>query len=250
MNPTNWVVGGCAIIGARSRVLANSCKLVILLKERLRMRVMGVNGSPRKNWNTSTLVNEALKGAQSKGAGIELINLYDLEYKGCISCFTCKRKGVVVEQCTIKDALFPVFEKIRKSDAIILGSPIYLGCVSGEMRSFMERLLFPYISYDKKPSSFGKKIKTAFIYTMNVPEAHLEVSGYNKMFNDYEKTLERIFGNSETLIATETYQFDDYSKYAVAMFDSEQRAKRHESVFKLECQKAYKMGERLTVESA
>jgi len=209
------------------------------------MRIIAFNGSPRKNWNTYMLLNEVLKGAESKGAEVELINLYDLTYKGCTSCFACKLRGNTVEQCTIKDDLFPVLGKIRKSDAIILGSPIYFGCVTGEMRSLMERLFFPYISYDGKPPSFGKKIKTAFIYTMNATES--ELPGYNKMFSDNEKILERLLGKSETLISTETYQFDDYSKYAASRFDSKQRAARHETIFKEDCKKAFELGERLTI---
>jgi multimeric flavodoxin WrbA len=153
-----------------------------------------------------------------------------------------------VDQCVTKDDLLPVLERIRKSDAIILGSPIYFGCVTGEMRSLMERLFFPYVSYDGKPSSFGKKIKTAFIYTMNVPEKFLDSSGYSKMFNDNQKTLERVFGSpSEALISTETYQFDDYSKYDSSMFDVEQRATRHATVFKEDSKKAFELGERLTL---
>jgi hypothetical protein len=103
-------------------------------------------------------------------------------------------------------------------------------------------LFFPYISYDKKPSSFGKKIKTAFIYTMNVPEAYLESIGYKKMFDDNAKLLERLFGPSETLVSTETYQFDDYGKYASSMFDPEQRAARRATVFKEDCKKAFNLG--------
>jgi multimeric flavodoxin WrbA len=209
------------------------------------MKVIAFNGSPRKNWNTQILLNEALKGSASMNAEIELINLYDLNFKGCKSCFACKRKGVIVEQCVIKDDLFPVFEKIHKSDAIILGSPIYFGCVTGETRSFMERLFFPYLSYDQKPSSFGKKIKTVFIYTMNVPEAYLEATGYNKMFNDNKNLLERLFGTSEWLLSTETYQFDDYNKYAVSMFDVKQRTVRRDTVFKDDSKKAFDLGKRL-----
>ena len=207
--------------------------------------MIAINGSPRKNWNTDNLLNEAIKGAASKGAKTEIINLYDLTYKGCISCFACKRKGVVLEQCSVKDGLFPVLEKIRHAEALIVGSPIYFSCVTGETRSFLERLLFPYISYDQKPSSFGSKIKTAFIYTMNVPEVYLESTGYRKMFDDNQKLLERIFGNSEYLVSTETYQFDDYSRYASSMFDVEQRKLRHETVFKDDLRKAYEMGIRM-----
>jgi multimeric flavodoxin WrbA len=211
------------------------------------MRAIAFNGSPRKNWNTFTLLNEVLKGAESKGAEVELINLYDLDYKGCTSCFACKLKGVVLDRCSIKDDLFQLFGKVQKSEVVVLGSPIYFGSVTGEMRSFMERLVFPYVSYDRKPSSFGKKIKTAFIYTMNAPTAVIGLEGWDKMFSDNQRTLEHVFGNSETLIATETYQFDDYSRYAASQFDSQQRSIRHQTVFKEDCQKAFKLGERLAV---
>ena len=56
------------------------------------MNVMAFNGSPRKkNWNTVTLLNNALEGAASAGADTELIHLYDLNFSGCISCFSCKK---------------------------------------------------------------------------------------------------------------------------------------------------------------
>jgi multimeric flavodoxin WrbA len=49
------------------------------------MKVMAFNGSPRKkDWNTLTLLKNALKGASSRGAKTELIHLYDLKYSGCI----------------------------------------------------------------------------------------------------------------------------------------------------------------------
>jgi Multimeric flavodoxin WrbA len=54
------------------------------------MKIIAFNGSPRKKWNTATLLQKALDGAASKGAETELIHLYDLNYKGCISCFACK----------------------------------------------------------------------------------------------------------------------------------------------------------------
>jgi multimeric flavodoxin WrbA len=48
------------------------------------MKVLAFNGSPRRKWNTATLLNHALEGAASKGAETELIHLYDLRYKGCV----------------------------------------------------------------------------------------------------------------------------------------------------------------------
>ena len=123
------------------------------------MKVMAVNGSPRKTWNTATLLKKALKGAASQGADTELIHLYDLNFNGCISCFACKiRGGKSYGRCAVKDGLAPILKKIEAADALILGSPIYFGNVSGEMRSFMERLLFPYFTYtDPAAVAFPQK---------------------------------------------------------------------------------------------
>jgi hypothetical protein len=81
---------------------------------------------------------------------------------------------------------------------------------------------------------------------MNVPEGFLDTVGYTRLFNDNKQTLERIIGPSEMLVVTETYQFDDYSKYASGMFDPKQRASRHETVFKEDCKKAFELGVRIT----
>lgn len=104
------------------------------------MKVIAINGSPRKKWNTAQLLQQALKGAESVGAETEFINLYDLNYRGCISCFGCKRKEAVPCKCFMKDDLTPVLEKVHSADALLLGSPIYFGDVTGQMRCFLERL--------------------------------------------------------------------------------------------------------------
>ena len=121
------------------------------------MKVIAVNGSPRKNWNTHILLEKSLDGAKEAGAETELINLYDINYKGCSSCFLCKLKGVALAKCAIKDDLEPILQRISECDALILGSPIYFNSLTGEMISFLERLYFPYSSYELKPSTFGKK---------------------------------------------------------------------------------------------
>ena len=112
------------------------------------MKIIAVNGSPRKNWNTHLLLGKCLEGAKEKGAETELINLYDIQFKGCTSCFICKLKGNSASKCAMKDDMELVLQKITECDGLVLGSPIYFSDVSGEMRSFMERLLFPYSSYE------------------------------------------------------------------------------------------------------
>jgi len=211
------------------------------------MNIMAFNGSPRKDWNTATLLNKALEGAASKGATTELIHLYDLNYKGCISCFACKTKdGVSYGRCPVNDDLKDVFRKVEEVDAIILGSPIYFGRVSGEMASFLDRLLFQYLVYSQTERSlFPKKIKTGFIYTMNVTENLFSSLGIDVLVKFNETALTSVFGSSETLISFDTYQFDDYSKVVAAMFDSESKAKRRAEVFPEDCRKSFELGARL-----
>ncbi|MBM7868561.1 multimeric flavodoxin WrbA [Clostridium pascui] len=211
------------------------------------MKILGINGSPRKNWNTDILINKSLEGAKSQGAEAEIIHLYDLKFKGCISCFACKQiNGKSYGKCAVKDDLASVFEKIEKADALILGSPIYFGEVTGEMRSFLERLFFQYLVYDKERTILmPKKIPTAFIYTMNVPKHLAKEVGYEEKFKKYEGLFQRFFGSSESLIAADTLQFHDYSKYVSTMFNAEEKAKSRKELFPIDCKKAFDMGAKL-----
>jgi multimeric flavodoxin WrbA len=210
------------------------------------MKVMAINGSPRRKWNTATLLKKALEGAASQGAETEFVHLYGLNYRGCISCFSCKTKdGPSYGRCAVKDDLAPVLRKVEEADAIILGSPVYFGVVTGEMRSFMERLFFPYLAYTDPPNVlFPRKINTAFIYTMNCPEEQLKERGFHHHIALNEDVLKRLFGASESLLSFDTYQFEDYSKIVSSRFDPEKKAKRRKEVFPLDCEKAFEMGAR------
>jgi multimeric flavodoxin WrbA len=213
------------------------------------MTVIGLNGSPRKGWNTHILVEEALKGAAAQGAETELINLYDLSFKGCVSCFECKRRGgSSLGRCALRDDLRPVLDKIDRCDAFVLGSPIYIGEVSAATRAFIERLTFQYISYEKNSAPlFTRKIPVGLIYTMNVPEAFLEQTGYKAKFQGYEGLFSRIFGSSaRTLASTETWQTEDYGKYGITMADEGARRKRREEVFPQDRRKAFELGASFT----
>jgi multimeric flavodoxin WrbA len=214
------------------------------------MKVIAFNGSPRKTWNTATLLNSALKGAASQGAETELIHLYDFSFKGCVSCFCCKtRGGKSYGKCAVKDELTPILEEIEEADRIILGSPIYLGTVTGVMRSFMERLIFPYLTYtDPQHTLFPKKINTGFIYTMNVTEDRMKALFYGQHLGINEMFLRMIFGASESLFSYDTYQFKDYSKVVADRYDVEKKAKRRKAVFPKDCEKAYEMGVRFADE--
>lgn len=215
------------------------------------MNVLALNGSPRKSWNTATLLNKALEGAASQGASTEIIHLYDLNYKGCISCFACKLKGgKSYGKCAYQDDLTPVLEKIAAADAIFLGSPIYFGNVTGEMRSLIERMAFPHLVYDKNYSSLLEKKKpVGFIYTMNIKADMIHEWDYDILLSVTERTFKRIFGAAEALYVTDTCQFNDYDKYVTTAFDAAAKKKRHLEVFPQDCEKAIAMGIRFTTKS-
>lgn len=210
------------------------------------MKALAINGSPRKQWNTAMMLEHALKGAASKGAETELIHLYDLDFKGCVSCFSCKTlNGKSLGKCGYHDDLTPLLRKIETVDALILGSPIYFGIETGEMRSLMERLFFQYLQYANPPKMLNdKKIKTGFIYTMNAPEEVTKNIGYESRFQSNQQVMTMIFGSSEYIASYETMQFDDYSKVESSMFDVDGRIKRREEVFPTDCQKAFDLGVR------
>jgi multimeric flavodoxin WrbA len=212
------------------------------------MTVYAINGSPRKHWNTAQLLEKVLDGAASQGAETELIHLYDLNFKGCTSCFGCKLKGgKSYGKCAMRDGLTALLEKLAGADAFVLGSPIYFGTVTGELRSFMERLLFPYFVYARPPQSlYGRKIPTALVYTMNVSTEVMKEYQYPVHFGVNQNYLARIFGQAETLCACETLQFEDYDKMVFDYFDPAERRAKYEQNFPHDCQKAFDLGVRLS----
>jgi multimeric flavodoxin WrbA len=211
------------------------------------MEVIGINGSPRKQWNTATLVAKALEGAAAQGAQTELVHLYDLDFKGCTSCFACKtRGGKSYGRCAMQDGLSSLLDRIATADALVIGSPVYFGSATGETRSFMERLLFPYLTYTVPYGTlFPKKLATAFIYTMNVTEERSREYGYEYFLKSNERYAQLLLGTAESLCAFDTCQVDDYAKVVIESFDPVHKAKRRAEALPLDCQRAFNMGRRL-----
>lgn len=211
------------------------------------MKVIAINGSPRKNWNTATLLEKVLAGAKDGGAETEMVHLYDLSFKGCISCFACKKiGGASYGRCALKDDLTPILDRVEKADAVILGSPVYFFTESGMMRTFMERLRFPYYTYTPGfQSIFPGRIRTALVYTMTVNEEFMAGLGIDKALGATQWFMNHLFGNCEVLLCHETYQFDDYSKYLTTVFDVDEKERRRREAFPQDCARAYDLGARI-----
>ena len=210
--------------------------------------IFAINGSPRKNGNTAQLLQKALEGAASAGAEVKLIQLADLNFSGCRSCFACKKLANPSSSCILKDDLAEILKELLQADGIIMGSPIYFGAESGLYRNFLERLFFPMLRYTNPPSSRAeKRIDFGFIYTMNVPENVMDEYGYRTYLESINKFPQMIFGseNVYTLYACDTHQFDDYSKYECTLFDAGHKAEMRKTQFISDLANAFEMGRKL-----
>ncbi len=209
-------------------------------------KVIIVNGSPRKNWNTAKMCESFANGVKEADGEAEIINLYDVDFKGCRSCFACKLKnGKNYGKCAYPDGLTPILEKISASDGLVVASPIYCSDVTGVTRCFIERLTFPFFEYKEGyPSIAPKKLKTAMIYTMNVSET-LSNQMYPDMFDKTEFMITTVFEKPVRIFAYDTYQFADYDKYVVEVFDKNEKLKQKEQQFPKDLQKAFEAGKNM-----
>ena len=100
------------------------------------MKVVAINGSVRKNGNTSVLLKAALRVLEREGIETELISLAGRQMVPCRACFACSGKGTCVGS---KDAFQEVFQKMTEADGILLGSPVYAANIYSAMQMLLER---------------------------------------------------------------------------------------------------------------
>lgn len=232
-------ISGAAMLGAGELLASCNGK---------KPKVVAINGSPRRDMNVAQLLEKAMEGARSQGAETEIIHLYGLHFKGCMSCFNCKRKtGGTPGKCAMHDGASEALKACREADALLLGAPVYYDNVDGTMRKFLERLMFPFDLYTvdeqtgERNRYLTKTVPVGFVYAMNAPEQMRE-GVYGPMFNSIEGYLRHIFGSCDAVYATNTYQFKDYSKFDVNLFREEDKRAWHDQQFPIDLQNAYDMG--------
>lgn len=216
------------------------------------MKIFAINGSPRKTQNTAKLLENFLEGAASVSEKIETekIDIYDFDYKGCRGCGACKLKGgKFYGKCAQRDGITELLDRMADADIIVFGSPIYYSGITGELRSFLERFLYPFTSFQKTKRTIApKNIRTAFIYAMNVTEENSEKLGYRSLLSPLEGTVKRTFGyEPEILSAYFTYQYSDYDKYVADLWDANAKAEWREKQFPIDCKNAFELGKKMAL---
>lgn len=137
------------------------------------MKVLLINGSARRNGNTSLALNEIAGQLQKNGIESEIIHLGAKPVRGCIACYQCKTKNL--KGCVFDDDLCNlVNEKMAGCDALIVGSPVYYGQPNGSVLALVQRMFFSAGAlYKGKPAAAVAVCRrggaTAAFQTMNMP---------------------------------------------------------------------------------
>ncbi len=133
------------------------------------MKILGFIGSPRKGENTDVLVNHILDKAKECGAETKLYNICDMKIGGCVACLACKSNPGT---CSIEDDMLPLYDEIVGADAVVIGSPVYVGWITAQAKAFVDRL-YAFLGPDYKPY-----IETPKRCLLVMPQGHPDGSRY------------------------------------------------------------------------
>jgi len=114
------------------------------------VKVLAINGSPRKNGNTQVMIDAAAQELKKAGIKVEAISMADYEVRPCDACEKCYKKPW---GCPIKDDAVAILKKMVAADGILLGSPVYCGGVTAQLKALLDRSIMPY-----QASQFKDKI--------------------------------------------------------------------------------------------
>ena len=162
------------------------------------MRIIGFIGSSRGEGSTAWTVNKILEGAEQSGAEIQVWHSNETDIKPCRGCMGCVKK----DRCVIDDDMRQIYDALKQADAVVLGSPIYMGQMSGQTKTFTDRLfaqITPRFSPHFKEENAGKKL--ILVFTQGNPDA-----SRFKPYYDYTKAMFQIleFDVKDTVIVTGT----------------------------------------------
>ncbi len=210
-------------------------------------KIIIIDGGPRKTMNTASMLERFAEGVRSAGADVDVhtYRLYDLTFKGCMSCMACKVKDRASNVCRFRDALTPVLDDIADADGLVVGSPIYFSEVTALTRAFLERLVFPWLSYNDYSLTAPKRMPVALIYTMNANAE--QAKGVYQCMSIVEGCLARALGQPEHIDAYNTYQVANYARYELAGFPEPMKRQYRDEHWEQDLQRAFDAGRRMVL---
>ncbi|MDR1215113.1 MAG: flavodoxin family protein [Treponema sp.] len=149
------------------------------------MKIIGFNGSPRKEGNTAWTINKILEGAKEQGAETQSWHFSDLDIKPCRSCWGCKNGD---RGCVINDDMRKLYDALEQADALVLGTPVYMGQMSAQAKIFTDRL-FASSQFSPRFSPYFKETNAArkkliIVFTQGNPDADKF-----RLYFDYTKDM-------------------------------------------------------------
>ena len=119
------------------------------------MKVLMINGSPKKNGNTSIALQEMEKIFAEEGIETEILHVGNKPVRGCIACGQCFEKG----RCVFDDIVNQAAEKFEECDGLVVGSPVYYASANATLVAFLTRLF--YSTYFYKTMKVGAAVAVA-----------------------------------------------------------------------------------------
>ena len=108
------------------------------------MKVLMINGSPRKNGNTSIALAEMERIFQEEGMETQVVQVGNQNIRGCIACLSCKQKG----KCVFDDLVNQIAPQFEAADGLVIATPVYFASANGSLISFIDRLFYSTL-FDK-----------------------------------------------------------------------------------------------------
>ena len=155
-------------------------------------KVVAFVGSPRKGGNTDVLVQAMLNGAKQAGADTSVFYLHDYEIQDCRACESCKKPDAT--GCVIQDDMQQFYDPILEADAIVFGSPMYMGYMTGRAKTFLDR----WYALLQSPRSLPSGKKFVLVLPCARPDPQLFARTARWMASVFQHLWQ---GNVETLLA-------------------------------------------------
>ena len=102
------------------------------------MKVLIINGSPRKDGNTTIALNEMISVFNAEGIETECVQIGNKDVRGCIACNTCAEKG----KCVFDDVVNELAPRFEEADGLVVASPVYYASANATLVACLDRLFY------------------------------------------------------------------------------------------------------------
>jgi multimeric flavodoxin WrbA len=139
-------------------------------------RILGISGSPVRDGNMETFLQQMLENVSGHGVDAEIVNLSHLKIQDCIHCNYCISRQKPGKYCSLKDDAQEIFEKAEAADIIILASPVYFMRTSARLAAFIDRLrvfVFGNVAGGRLRNKIGVSAAVAWLRNGGLETTHL-----------------------------------------------------------------------------